>query len=77
MRALLPQLTRVKLALVYDGLGGQRADVEPDPGGGDGVGRHLPQHEHLQVDLLSLHGVILRNDEHLDKYRLRASGDRT
>ena len=28
---VLPQLTRVKLALVHNGLGGQRADVEPEP----------------------------------------------
>ena len=62
---VLPQLTRIKLALVHDGLGGQRADVEPDPGGGDRVGRHLSQHEHLHVDVIDVHGVILRDDKHL------------
>ena len=74
---VLPQLTRVKLALVHNGLGGQRADVEPDPGGGDRVCRHLPEHEHLHVDVLDVHGVILRDDKHLAQHGLRAPGHRT
>ena len=37
VQVVLPQLTRVKLSLVHNGLGGQRADVEPYSWTGDGV----------------------------------------
>ena len=41
VQVVLPQLTRVKLALVHNGPGGQGADVEPDTGAGYGVGGKL------------------------------------
>ena len=61
----MPELTRVNLSLVDNGLGGQRADVEPDILTGDGVGGGLPQLEHLQIQLILTNSLILGGHEHL------------
>ena len=61
------QLTRLELALVDQGLGGQRADVEPGAGHlvVQAVGHPLSENVGLQLKLLLRQGLVFWNDEDL------------
>ena len=65
VKVILPQLARVKLSLVDNGLGGQRADVEPDTLAGDVVGGGLSQLKHLQIQVLLTYSLVLGGHKHL------------